>query len=103
MRHHLLSRLCHCHLLQQFFNSKYLQAYVRYCPRRLYDPYAGISSALGGRHAAFQLPEGPEFVFQEEAAAKRRSWGENLQFYTGLGYLGGVYSCTAGSVSDSRL
>lgn len=56
---------------------------------RLYDPYAGISSALGGRHAAFQLPEGPEFVFQEEAAAKRRSWGENLQFYTGVGYLGG--------------
>jgi hypothetical protein len=37
----------------------------------------------------FELPEGPEFVFQEEAAAKRRSVGENLQFYTGVGYLGG--------------
>jgi import inner membrane translocase subunit TIM23 len=49
----------------------------------------GISSALGGRKAAFELPEGPEFVFQEEAAAKRRSWGENMQFYTGVGYLGG--------------
>ncbi|GBF94438.1 mitochondrial import inner membrane translocase subunit-like [Raphidocelis subcapitata] len=56
---------------------------------RLYDPYEGISTAVGGRKAAFQLPDGPEFVFQEEAAARRRGWGENLQFYTGLGYLGG--------------
>jgi hypothetical protein len=45
---------------------------------------------MGGRRAAFQLPEGPEFVFQEEAAARRRGWTENLQFYTGVGYLGGV-------------
>lgn len=56
---------------------------------RLYDPYEGISMAVGGRPHAFQLPEGPEFVFQEEAAVKRRGWGENLQFYTGIGYLGG--------------
>eukprot|EP00882_Tetradesmus_deserticola_P023108 GHRQ01025142.1.p1 GENE.GHRQ01025142.1~~GHRQ01025142.1.p1 ORF type:complete len:230 (+),score=52.48 GHRQ01025142.1:285-974(+) len=58
-------------------------------PNRLYDPYADISTAMGGRRAAFQLPEGPEFVFQEEAAARRRGWTENLQYYTGLGYLGG--------------
>jgi import inner membrane translocase subunit TIM23 len=45
---------------------------------------------MGGRRAAFQLPEGPEFVFQEEAAARRRGWTENLQFYTGVGYLGGA-------------
>ncbi|KAI8470701.1 MAG: hypothetical protein J3K34DRAFT_385157 [Monoraphidium minutum] len=57
--------------------------------QRLYDPYEGISVAVGGRKAAFSLPEGPEFVFQEEAAARRRGWGENLQFYTGIGYLGG--------------
>lgn len=56
---------------------------------RLYDPYEGISAAVGGRHRAFDLSEGPEFVFQEEAAARRRGWGENLQFYTGVGYLGG--------------
>lgn len=37
----------------------------------------------------FQLPEGPEFVFQEERETKRRNWSENLQFYTGCGYLGG--------------
>ncbi|KAF8056228.1 ttc30a [Scenedesmus sp. PABB004] len=58
-------------------------------PGRLYDPYEQLGGAIAGRRAAFQLPEGPEFVFQEEAAAKRRSWSENLQFYTGLGYLGG--------------
>jgi hypothetical protein len=51
----------------------------------------GISSALGGKKAVFQLPEGPEFVFQDEAVAKRRGWSENLQFYTGLGYLGGAW------------
>jgi import inner membrane translocase subunit TIM23 len=57
--------------------------------QRLYDPYEGISTAVGGRKHAFTLPEGPEYVFQEEAAARRRGWGENLQFYTGVGYLGG--------------
>jgi hypothetical protein len=57
---------------------------------RLYDPYEGISTAVGGRKHAFSLPEGPEFVFQDEAAARRRGWGENLQFYTGVGYLGGA-------------
>lgn len=62
---------------------------------RLYDPYAGISNALGGKKAVFQLPEGPEFVFQEEAAARRRGWSENLQFYTGVGYLGGVYQANS--------
>lgn len=55
----------------------------------LYNPYEGISDALGGRKAVFNLPEGPEFVFAEEAAVKRRGWGENLYFYTGMGYVGG--------------
>lgn len=64
-------------------------------PGRLYDPYEGISAAIGGKKAMFQLPEGPEFVFQEEAAVRRRSWSENLSFYTGLGYLaGGHTTCT---------
>lgn len=58
-------------------------------PTRLYDPYEGIAQAVGGKKAVYQLPEGPEFVFAEEAAVRRRGWGENLQFYTGMGYVGG--------------
>jgi hypothetical protein len=56
---------------------------------RLYDPYEGLGVVVGGKKMMFELPAAPEFVFQEEAAARKRSWGENLQFYTGLGYLGG--------------
>jgi import inner membrane translocase subunit TIM23 len=91
---------------------------------RLYDPYEALSALGGGggavgagaaggaggpggpgtsRRLAFQLPEGPEFVFQEEAAVHRRSWGENLQFYTGLGYLaGGAGGFAAGGVKYLR-
>lgn len=57
---------------------------------RLYNPYEGISAAVGTKPHAFKLPTGPEFVFEEEAAVRRRGWTENLQFYTGLGYLAGV-------------
>jgi len=31
----------------------------------------------------------PQFVFDEEASVRRRGWTENLQFYTGVGYLAG--------------
>lgn len=41
------------------------------------------------------MPTQPEFVFEEEAAVKRRGWSENLQFYTGLGYLSGARSSQA--------
>jgi mitochondrial import inner membrane translocase subunit TIM23 len=52
---------------------------------------AGISVAMSGpKKHAFRLPSQPEFVFEEEAAVKRRGWGENLQFYTGIGYLSGA-------------
>jgi len=32
----------------------------------------------------------PEFLFAEEAAVHRRSWSENLTYYTGAGYLAGA-------------
>ncbi|KAF5840323.1 hypothetical protein DUNSADRAFT_17167 [Dunaliella salina] len=65
---------------------------------KLYDPYEGISAATIGRKQAFKLPERPEFVFEEEAAVRRRGWSENLQFYTGLGYLiGGGIGVAAGT------
>lgn len=43
-----------------------------------------------GKKQLFKLPEQPEFVFEEEIAARKRGWTENLQFYTGVGYLAGV-------------
>ena len=38
---------------------------------------------------AFKLPKQPEFLFSEEAMVHRRSWSENLTYYTGVGYLSG--------------
>lgn len=45
------------------------------------------------RKQVFKLPDRPEFLFEEEAAIRRRGWGENLQFYTGLGYITGDEQC----------
>eukprot|EP01025_Chloroclados_australasicus_P002927 TRINITY_DN1066_c0_g1_i1.p2 TRINITY_DN1066_c0_g1~~TRINITY_DN1066_c0_g1_i1.p2 ORF type:complete len:217 (+),score=26.26 TRINITY_DN1066_c0_g1_i1:149-799(+) len=60
-------------------------------PSRVYNPYEGLSAALDNRlRKDFTLPDAPEFIFTEEAVAKRRSWSENLTYYTGVGYLGGA-------------
>ena len=63
---------------------------------RLYNPYEGLSTALDARAGLprnlYRLPEQPEFLFSEEAGVHKRSWSENLTYYTGLGYLSGV--CT---------
>lgn len=61
---------------------------------RLYNPYEGIGAALDRRDvkAPFRLPKEPEFLFSEEAVAQRRSWSENLTYYTGVGYLIGATS-----------
>lgn len=53
---------------------------------RFYNPYKDLE--ISSRNL-YQLPTSPEFLFDEEALRKRRSWGENLTFYTGCGYLGG--------------
>lgn len=55
--------------------------------RRLYDPYKDLQIPY---RSIYDLPTSPEFLFQEESTAQRRSWGENLTFYTGIGYLGGA-------------
>ncbi|XP_052182104.1 mitochondrial import inner membrane translocase subunit TIM23-1-like isoform X2 [Diospyros lotus] len=60
--------------------------------RRLYNPYQDLQVPI---HTLYKLPTSPEFLFQEESVAQRRSWGENLTYYTGIGYLGGA---TAGAV-----
>ncbi|CAI9296027.1 unnamed protein product [Lactuca saligna] len=35
----------------------------------------------------YKLPTSPEYIFQEESIAQRCSWGENLTYYIGIGYL----------------
>ena len=59
---------------------------------RLYNPYEGFAAAVDGRgmRGQYRLPAQPEFLFAEEAAVHRRSWSENLTYYTGVGYLAGA-------------
>lgn len=61
---------------------------------RLYNPYEGLSTAIDARSGLprnlYRLPEQPEFLFSEEAGVHKRSWSENLTYYTGLGYLSGM-------------
>ncbi|KXZ51546.1 hypothetical protein GPECTOR_12g509 [Gonium pectorale] len=64
---------------------------------RLYNPYEGLSGQIGTPKHVFRLPEGPEFVFEEEASVRRRDWTQHLQFYCGGGYLaGGVVGVASG-------
>jgi import inner membrane translocase subunit TIM23 len=39
---------------------------------------------------SFRVSRQPEFLFSEEATVHRRSWSENLTYYTGVGYLAGA-------------
>lgn len=55
--------------------------------RRAYNPYQDLQIPY---RSLYDLPTSPEFLFQEESVAQRRSWGENLTYYTGIGYLGGA-------------
>ncbi|KAF0930454.1 hypothetical protein E2562_032883 [Oryza meyeriana var. granulata] len=59
--------------------------------RRQYNPYHDLNTPYNYR-TLYDLPTSPEFLFQEESAAQRRSWGENLTYYTGVGYLSGIES-----------
>ncbi|KAG6395702.1 hypothetical protein SASPL_141826 [Salvia splendens] len=55
--------------------------------RRLYNPYKDLNLPS---QTLYHLPTQPEFLFQEESIAQRRSWGENITYYTGIGYLAGA-------------
>ncbi|CAL9077861.1 unnamed protein product, partial [Musa acuminata var. zebrina] len=55
--------------------------------RRLYSPYHELQIPY---RTLYDLPTSPEFLFQEESVVQRRSWGENLTYYTGIGYLTGA-------------
>lgn len=52
-------------------------------------PSRSLNAVSGAKKHVFRLPEQPEFVFEEESAVRKRGWTENLQFYTGGGYLAG--------------
>ncbi|ONI15481.1 hypothetical protein PRUPE_3G045100 [Prunus persica] len=67
---------------------------------RLYNPYQDLQVPMRN---LYQLPTSPEFLFVEEARRQRRSWGENLTFYTGCSYLAGaIGGGTTGLVSGVR-
>lgn len=54
---------------------------------RLYHPYQHLDVPI---NKLYNLPTSPEHLFPEEAARTHRSWGDNLQYYTGTGYLSGA-------------
>lgn len=54
---------------------------------RVYHPYQDLNVPI---QKLYNLPTSPEHLFPEEATKMHRSWGENLQYYTGCGYLSGA-------------
>ncbi|MCH81442.1 mitochondrial-like import inner membrane translocase subunit TIM23-2-like [Trifolium medium] len=63
---------------------------------RYYDPYKDLEVPIKN---LYQLSTNPEFLFDEERR-KRRSWGENLTFYTGCSYLAGSIAGAGGGLVD---
>lgn len=59
---------------------------------RLYNPYGDLYPNLDSKslQGLYKLPDKPEYLFKEEATVHRRTFGDNLTFYTGMGYLGGA-------------
>ncbi|KAM0934640.1 hypothetical protein DsansV1_C31g0218411 [Dioscorea sansibarensis] len=55
--------------------------------RKLYNPYHDLQIP---RQVMYNLPTSPEILFEEESIRQHRSWGENLTYCTGVGYLAGA-------------
>jgi hypothetical protein len=66
----------------------------------MYNPYAGLQNISPRGPHTFRVNREPEFVFQEEAAVRRRGFATNIGFYTGTGYLGGALA--GGSLGLAR-
>ncbi|KAJ0014761.1 mitochondrial import inner membrane translocase subunit TIM23-1-like [Pistacia vera] len=67
---------------------------------RQYHPYQQFQIPIEN---LYNLPTSPEYLFPEESLNARRSWGENLQYYTGCGYLSGaLVGAIKGSVHGLR-
>ncbi|XP_058770538.1 mitochondrial import inner membrane translocase subunit TIM23-2-like [Vicia villosa] len=67
---------------------------------RLYHPYQHLNIPVD---KLYNLPTSPEHLFPEEASRKHRSWGDNLQYYTGTGYLSGsIIGGTRGTIEGLK-
>ncbi|GFP94211.1 mitochondrial import inner membrane translocase subunit tim23-1 [Phtheirospermum japonicum] len=66
--------------------------------RRLYNPYQDLNIPT---RIVYNLPTLPGYLFAEESRTHRRSWRENLTYYTGIGYLTGVTAGTVGGSASS--
>ncbi|KAE9619013.1 hypothetical protein Lal_00047928 [Lupinus albus] len=67
---------------------------------RLYHPYQDLNVPI---QKLYDLPTSPELLFSEEASKTHRSWGENIQYYAGCGYLSGaVIGGSKGTVEGLR-
>ncbi|QCE07417.1 mitochondrial import inner membrane translocase subunit TIM23-2 [Vigna unguiculata] len=67
---------------------------------RLYHPYQDLNVPI---QKLYNLPTAPEHLFSEEAARTHRSWGDNLQYYTGTAYLSGaIIGAARGTVQGLR-
>ncbi|XP_028790282.1 mitochondrial import inner membrane translocase subunit TIM23-2-like [Neltuma alba] len=67
---------------------------------RVYHPYQDLNVPI---QKLYNLPTAPEHLFPEEAARAHRSWGENLQYYTGCGYLSGaMFGAAKGTVQGLK-
>ncbi|KAL2337920.1 hypothetical protein Fmac_012366 [Flemingia macrophylla] len=65
---------------------------------RTYNPYKDLDVPI---KTLYHRPTSPEFLFVEEAGRKRRSWGENLTFYTGCGYFAGALGGAVAGLADA--
>ncbi|KAI9084802.1 hypothetical protein K1719_033208 [Acacia pycnantha] len=67
---------------------------------RVYHPYQDLNVPI---QKLYNLPTAPEHLFPEEAARTHSSWGENLQYYTGCGYLSGaMFGAAKGTVQGLK-
>ncbi|KAF8397008.1 hypothetical protein HHK36_018646 [Tetracentron sinense] len=67
---------------------------------RAYHPYQDLHIPIQN---LYNLPTSPEYLFHEEATVQRRSWGENLQYFTGCGYLtGAILGASKGSLEGLK-
>lgn len=65
--------------------------------RRLYNPYQDLQIPI---RTLYQLPTSAEYLFSEHSLKKRRSWSENLAYYTGACYLAGSLAGAAKGLVD---